>query len=228
MKAKAIGSLRFCFAAAAAGLVIWLFSTSSETLETPLKDFFTGDFYQDTGAENAVAAIYLNYRIFDTLFESLMLMVSAMEVINVSWRNIHKEKYQYETNIYNRKANSEILLRMVGFIYPFVLMFGLYLIVNGHVSPGGGFQGGVILATALISRYLVYPNFDLNIELLETIEKLLFMFIVSTIVIYIFLGFQELTTGISSTIYMILMNALIGLKVFSGLSIIFYRFVFFE
>ncbi|HSV93512.1 MAG TPA: MnhB domain-containing protein [Desulfobacterales bacterium] len=30
---------------------------------------------------------------------------------------------------------------------PFIMMFGCYLIVHGHISPGGGFQGGVVLAS---------------------------------------------------------------------------------
>jgi multicomponent Na+:H+ antiporter subunit B len=33
---------------------------------------------------------------------------------------------------------------------PYVLIFGCYLISNGHLSPGGGFQGGVVLASGLI------------------------------------------------------------------------------
>ena len=35
-------------------------------------------------------------------------------------------------------------------LVPFILLFSLYLISSGHVSPGGGFQGGVVLSTAFI------------------------------------------------------------------------------
>jgi multicomponent Na+:H+ antiporter subunit B len=35
-------------------------------------------------------------------------------------------------------------------IAPFILMFGLYVIMFGHYSPGGGFQGGTILAAGII------------------------------------------------------------------------------
>src|SRR5690554_5479456 len=93
---KFIEVLRVVFAVFGAGLVVFLFLNHSETLDTPLMDFFTKDFLADTGADNAVAAIYLNYRVFDTLFEALMLMVSVMEVINVSWANKHAEQYQFE------------------------------------------------------------------------------------------------------------------------------------
>src|SRR5699024_7214155 len=128
----------------------------------------------------------------------------------------------------NKKRNLEIIIRMVGIVYPFVVLIGLYIILNGHVSPGGGFQGGAILATALISRYLVYPNFDINLDKVERLEKILFFFIVLTPVLYVFMQLQPENTVISHQVYMVIMNTLIGLKVFSGLSIIFYRFVFFE
>lgn len=225
---RIIHIIRIAFAVIGAGLVLFLFLNFSETLDTPLMDYFTADFYEQTGAQNSVASIYLNYRVFDTLFEALMLMVSVMEVINVSWKNTHAEQYQYEKDELNRKNNSEIVIRMVGIIYPFVLLIGLYVIINGHVSPGGGFQGGAILATALITRYLVYPNFDLDLHILEKLEKILFLSIVMTPVLYVFMQIQPADTTWSHQIYMVVMNSLIGLKVFSGLSIIFYRFVFYE
>lgn len=225
---KPIVVIRILFAIFGAGLLLTIFLQDSEILEAPLMDYFTSDFLQETGATNAVAGIYLNYRVFDTLFEALMLMVSVMEVINVSWANRHEEQYQFERDEMNRRNNSEIVIRMVGIIYPFVLLIGLYVIVNGHVSPGGGFQGGAILATALISRYLVYPNFDLDLEYVESLEKILYFFIILIPVVYVFMQIQPENTVISHQVYMVTMNLLIGLKVFSGLSIIFYRFVFYE
>lgn len=225
---KPIAFIRGVFAIFGAGLLIVLFTQDAEVLETPLMDFFTTDFLAETGATNAVAGIYLNYRVFDTLFEALMLMVSVMEVINVSWSNRHEEQYRFESDDLNQKNNSEIVIRMVGIIYPFVVLIGLYVILNGHVSPGGGFEGGSILATALISRYLVYPNFDIDLDVIERLEKILFLFIILVPTIYVFMQIQPENTVMSNQVYMVVMNSLIGLKVFSGLSIIFYRFVFYE
>jgi len=39
---------------------------------------------------------------------------------------------------------------------PFIQIYALYVIAHGHYSPGGGFQGGVILAAALALIFLVY------------------------------------------------------------------------
>ncbi|MEC6747223.1 MnhB domain-containing protein [Marinilactibacillus sp. XAAS-LB27] len=225
---KTLRIVRVLFALVGAMVVIFTFSSYSVKLDTPLMDYLTADFYAQTGAQNAVGAIYLNYRVFDTLFEALMLVVSVIEVINVSWSNIHSEKYQYEENNLQKKNNSEIITRMMGMIYPFVLLIGLYTIINGHVSPGGGFQGGAILATALITRYLVYPNFDLNLDILERLEKLLFFCILLLPILYIFMELGPSDSILMDQIYLITLNLLIGFKVFSGLSIIFYRFVFYE
>lgn len=221
---KLINISRVVIVIAAFLLTTYLFISHNEQVGTFLKDFFTTDYLEETGASNAVAAIYLNYRVFDTLFEALMLMVSVIEVINISYANQHEGKL----SSVNTKNESEIIGRMVGIVYPFIVLIGFYIILNGHVSPGGGFQGGTILATALITRYLVQPNFSINLERINLIEKFVFFLIVLTPIIYLFEGFQPDHSTLANEIYMIVMNTLIGIKVFCGLSIIFYRFVFYE
>jgi multicomponent Na+:H+ antiporter subunit B len=52
--------------------------------------------------------------------------------------------------------NDIILQTAVRVLIPFVQLFGLYVIVHGHYSPGGGFQGGVILGSAIILMALVF------------------------------------------------------------------------
>jgi len=43
-------------------------------------------------------------------------------------------------------------------VAPFILLFGMYIIVHGHYSPGGGFQGGTMLAASVILLRLVLGN----------------------------------------------------------------------
>ena len=45
--------------------------------------------------------------------------------------------------------------RRAAFLVPFMLLFAVYVVVHGHDSPGGGFQGGVICAAAFILIQLV-------------------------------------------------------------------------
>src|SRR4029077_7195533 len=45
---------------------------------------------------------------------------------------------------------------------PPTVLFGLYIVAHGHLTPGGGFQGGVILATAVLLIYLAGEFEDLH------------------------------------------------------------------
>jgi multicomponent Na+:H+ antiporter subunit B len=49
-----------------------------------------------------------------------------------------------------------IIKTAVRMMVPFAQLFGLYVIVHGHYSPGGGFQGGVILGAAFIMLALAF------------------------------------------------------------------------
>ncbi|MDK2901901.1 MAG: multicomponent Na+:H+ antiporter subunit [Thermosediminibacterales bacterium] len=124
-------------------------------------------------------------------------------------------------------TNSEIVARITGSLYPFILLYGFYIIINGHVTPGGGFQGGAILAAVFMSRYLSMPLFDINIAVLQTLEKIFFVCIVAVPVFFIFnqWGFNS---DFFNPLYFMVMNVLIGFKVCCGISIIFFRFMFYE
>lgn len=55
------------------------------------------------------------------------------------------------------QMNQQVLLRLISkMLIPFILMFGIYVITHGEVGPGGGFQGGVLLAAAFILYGLVF------------------------------------------------------------------------
>jgi len=53
-------------------------------------------------------------------------------------------------------GESLIIQTSVRLLVPFIQLFGLYVIVHGHYSPGGGFQGGVLLGAAFILLALAY------------------------------------------------------------------------
>lgn len=54
-------------------------------------------------------------------------------------------------------SNESIIIRTVSrILIPFVQLFGLYVIMHGHSSPGGGFQGGVILGASYILYGIAY------------------------------------------------------------------------
>ena len=48
------------------------------------------------------------------------------------------------------KGMSLIVKTVIKFLAPMVILFGLYMILHGHLTPGGGFPGGVVIASAFI------------------------------------------------------------------------------
>ena len=54
------------------------------------------------------------------------------------------------------KQESIIVRTISRFLIPFVQVFGLYVIMHGHSSPGGGFQGGVILGASFVLLGMAY------------------------------------------------------------------------
>ena len=51
---------------------------------------------------------------------------------------------------------SRIVRTAADFVYPFVLIFGLYIVAHGHLTPGGGFQGGAVIATGCALVIVAY------------------------------------------------------------------------
>ena len=122
---------------------------------------------------------------------------------------------------------SKLVSRSLGVIFPVILVFGMYIVVNGHVSPGGGFQGGALIMAINICKYIINPMDTIDLLRLQSLEKIIL------ILIFAFaLGFLATMANMSFPIlnvpYLILMNLLIGIKVACGMTIIFYRFILYE
>ena len=74
------------FTMALASLVLFINFDANHVATPHIAAFYLEHFKADTHTLNAVAAIYLNYRVFDSIFETLILLVSVSAVINFSWR----------------------------------------------------------------------------------------------------------------------------------------------
>ncbi len=122
---------------------------------------------------------------------------------------------------------SLILEVVVGFLYPFMLLLGFFIIMNGHRTPGGGFQGGSVLAALFIARYIVYPLNDMNSERLHAFQRVFLALILITPMLMLFSGFLHRYPEFR-TLYLIGMNVLIGFQVGLELGVVVLRFAFFE
>lgn len=101
---------------------------------------------EKTGATNFVTGMILDYRAFDTLGESFVLFtaVNCVLILLQGFFAHRKKKEQYAS------VADPILRGSCSVVVPFILMFGAYVILNGSISPGGGFSGGAIMGAGLI------------------------------------------------------------------------------
>ena len=124
------------------------------------------------------------------------------------------------------KNNSSIISHAAKILMPFIIIFGLYIVIGGADSVGGGFQGGAVLSAVFMLRYLINPERNIRTKILQQTEKIL-MAAVILLALY-FLG-SEMNMGERlGDIWMVILNLIIALKVCCGLSIIFFRYVFYE
>lgn len=114
---------------------------------------------QETGAVNIVTGMILDYRAFDTLGESSVLFTAAMVVLFLLRLDAGSEKYSPlaravrespHSDTYYEPHNDVILQKTAVILVPIVLLLGIYVVLNGHLSPGGGFSGGAIMGAALM------------------------------------------------------------------------------
>ena len=119
---------------------------SNEVVEKYIEDGM-----KDTGAVNIVTGMILDYRAFDTLGESNVLFIATCTVLILLRADNHSKKKEEEENdrLYEPK-NDLILQKAAFFLVPMTIIFGIYVILNGHISPGGGFSGGAIIGAGLI------------------------------------------------------------------------------
>jgi multicomponent Na+:H+ antiporter subunit B len=99
-------------------------------------------------ATNVVAAVVFDYRGVDTLGEEFILFGSVMGVA-LLLRHARAERRRLPERVHS----DAVRLTGAGFAAG-VLVLGLYVVAHGYLTPGGGFQGGVVLASAFALLYL--------------------------------------------------------------------------
>lgn len=119
----------------------------------------------ESGSANIVTSVVANYRSLDTLGEVTVLFLAATGLGAVLYS---KKKEQPIMD----KDGSLILTTGVRILFPLLLLLGSYIFIHGHLTPGGGFQGGAVIATAFLLNFLAYSEYSLNHKWLEMIESL--------------------------------------------------------
>lgn len=116
-------------------------------------------------ASNLVTSIVVNYRGFDTLGEVTVLFLAATGLSFLLFSCRCKREFK-------RIKSSLVLRTSTNILFPLVLIFGTYIFIHGHLTPGGGFQGGSVIASGVILLFLAYRDFHSNHKTLSSIEAL--------------------------------------------------------
>jgi len=110
---------------------------------------------------DVVTAVNFDYRGFDTMGEEFILFISVIGVLMLLRQQ--REETKKEDEAYARsdqqpgrhapEPSEAVKVTTLALVGPLVV-FGIYLVTHGQLTPGGGFQGGVVLATAPLLVYL--------------------------------------------------------------------------
>jgi multicomponent Na+:H+ antiporter subunit B len=110
-----------------------------------------------TNATGVVSAVNFEYRGFDTVGEEFILFAAATGVATVLRRLRGEQERRYSAEAALDRSGlgttDATMLASLVFVGPAALM-GWFLASHAQTSPSGGFQGGVVLATALVMIYL--------------------------------------------------------------------------
>ena len=104
---------------------------------------------KETGAVNFVTGMILDYRAFDTLGESNVLFCATITVL-ILLQIADKKKKSIDEEALFDPHEDPILRVSARILVPVIILFGVYVVLNGHISPGGGFSGGAIIGSGLI------------------------------------------------------------------------------
>lgn len=127
---------------------------SNNPANNEVVDKYIEDGLQDTGAVNIVTGMILDYRAFDTFGESNVLFIATCSVLVLLRNDKKKDKAKMleearREQFYEPK--DDIILQKITYVlFPIIAIFGIYVVLNGHLSPGGGFSGGAIIGAGLI------------------------------------------------------------------------------
>lgn len=181
---------------------------------------------------NVIASVNFDLRAFDTLGEETILFAAVLGTVVLLRQTADEERKKPAPAVVPRRVRWFALPML-----PLAMLIGLYVIAHGQVSPGGGFQGGVVAATAL---HLLYIGADYRA--LERVRPVPLYEIGDAVgeAAYVVTGLGAVLAGsaflanvlplgtfatLSSGGTVILLNAAVGIEVTSGIVVLLARFL---
>jgi len=112
---------------------------------------------QEIGVPNIVTSVLASYRAFDTFGEVVVIFTAGMGVL-VLLSVVRRPEDVEKIDSFNYSMHEQhLILRIVTKIMiPFILLFAFYVQFHGDFGPGGGFQAGVIFASAVFLYTMLF------------------------------------------------------------------------
>jgi multicomponent Na+:H+ antiporter subunit B len=200
---------------------------SEQAALRPLAEEFVKAVPADLGAPNVITGILLTFRAFDTLGEvAVLFMVAAGVGLVLGGGNAEDLSDE-------RKPASELVQSGADILLPLIFIFAAYIIMNGHLSAGGGFQGGAVIASGVMLLLLAKPATKLALDFLsfsESLAGVLFVLVGVAGILFAggFLDNRFLPLGQFGAFFSAgaipVISILLGIKVGAELSVIIDRF----
>lgn len=159
-------------AVAAFGLVFTtlVVGYSEQNSLRPLAESYVRLVPHELGAPNVITGILLTYRAFDTLGEvAVLFMVAASVGLVLGTRRARR--VPANDRVDKSRPSSEIVRTGADILVPLICIFAAYIIMNGHLSAGGGFQGGAVIASGVLLTLLAFPQYQPDLEFLSIAES---------------------------------------------------------
>ena len=138
---------------------------------SPYGDALNAVSVRERNVTDVVTAVNFDYRGFDTLGEEFIFFAAVIGVVLI----LREQRDEYPGHVEDFATGHAVpptsdAVRVLGLgLTPLTVLFGIDLITHGQLTPGGGFQGGVVLATAVLLIYLAGEYDDLHGLYRETI-----------------------------------------------------------
>lgn len=161
-----------------------LVATISERSDLPaLATAYLSSGPGDLGAANLVTSVVVTYRGLDTLGEVTVLFAAAAGV-SLAFSRMRREGDNSDEErgpsgapvahdsprLPGDRPPSELVETGAGLLLPLIFLFGIFIFVNGHLTPGGGFQGGVVIAGGVLLTFLAGTLKELSHGALSALE----------------------------------------------------------
>ncbi|WP_010523663.1 DUF4040 family protein [Nesterenkonia sp. F] len=133
--------------------------------QSDIAQYYQENTYEQTGADNIVNSILVDFRALDTFGELTVLGVAGFAILAVlnstfatSDNEPHTSRAWVGTPLDDAVDNTTSMRTIFNWVAPLIVLFSLILLVRGHYEPGGGFIAALVAGGFFALRYLVAPS----------------------------------------------------------------------